>query len=518
MKKIKSAGLLAGLAFLVLSCNSDDPMTQTDGPVPMTVKAEIHEAVTKIDDAGTAFTNGDRIGIIPLKDGQVEATQANKLYTHNGTKFQSTAPYYYQDLKEVTFNAYYPYQETLTDNKIALKTDATHQTAEARKANDLLFATAKGDVDKPEVAYTFEHQLTQLTLTFKAGDGVGDLTTLRGYELTTPLVQQGSFDLATGTLEPGNTKSTLAMSLTGATGKELTADPLLLLPQAVTGNELELQLSYNENTYHATLKLTDGLQRGTHYTYEVTINNSGLAVGNASIAGWDTEHQDVEAEMAGFAYDANTNTYTVYTAEGLMHWATAVQTHPATNCTLAADIDMTSKTWVSVCTEIDYTGTFDGAGHTISNLNITTPADETGLIGAVGADGTVKNLMIKGINAYSSQRTGGITGANLGTISCCGVTGGTLGAYAFAGGIAGTHNEPGIIIACYFDGTVSSKFSDGIAVLGDGTVTECYQASDNIDWQTTVDKMNAALGADAPYLWHTDDPNTPPVIVPNGNQ
>ncbi len=34
-------------------------------------------------------------------------------------------------------------------------------------------------------------------------------------------------------------------------------------------------------------------------------------------------------------------------------------------------------------------------------------------------------------------------------------------------------------------------------------------------WQTATEAMNTALGTNAAYYWHTDDPNTPPTLVPN---
>ena len=64
-------------------------------------------------------------------------------------------------------------------------------------------------------------------------------------------------------------------------------------------------------------------------------------------------------------FEVQGNTYIVYTAQGLLAWA---QNAGSYNCTLAADIDMSGQTsWPRI---ISYSGTFDGAGHIISNLTI----------------------------------------------------------------------------------------------------------------------------------------------------
>lgn len=131
----------------------------------------------------------------------------------------------------------------------------------------------------------------------------------------------------------------------------------------------------------------------------------------------------------------------------------------------------------------DFTGTFDGCGHTISGIGISKGRDLicVGLFSTIGKDGVVKNVTLKDCSfepTTNNNESGGIAGKNLGvidnchnrgteayagisainegTIVNCSSTGRIIG-YTAAGGIAGVNK--GYIYNCYNTGNVS---------LGDG--------------------------------------------------
>lgn len=111
----------------------------------------------------------------------------------------------------------------------------------------------------------------------------------------------GSFDAATGkvTLDADAKAEEIAMTVTGSAATELSAAPLILLPQAISGSKLELEVTYNDQTYKAELNApTAGLQAGYSYTYTVTIKNTELEVTNASINAW---HSDQDTHSQGDA-------------------------------------------------------------------------------------------------------------------------------------------------------------------------------------------------------------------------
>ena len=116
----------------------------------MSVTADISQVVTRA--TATAFENNDQIGIFPIKSDALETGQANKPYTYNGSTFTSADPYYFQDREMVTFNAYYPYDATLTatDYTIDINTRAEYQKSKTIegtniewRTNDYLFASAE---------------------------------------------------------------------------------------------------------------------------------------------------------------------------------------------------------------------------------------------------------------------------------------------------------------------------------------------------------------------------------------
>lgn len=156
---------------------------------------------------------------------------------------------------------------------------------------------------------------------------------------------------------------------------------------------------------------------------------------------------------------------TVSTADGLMAIATNVnngtKTYSGDVITLAADIDLNDKTWVPIGNDWDtqkrFKGTFDGGGHTISNLSITTgDVYYLGVFGCVEG-GTVKNLVLANSTITSDPAildkkdyVGGIVGYNLdGTIENCWVLPTvTIKGDVYVGGIVGYSTTKDNVNAC----------------------------------------------------------------------
>ena len=125
-----------------------------------------------------------------------------------------------------------------------------------------------------------------------------------------------------------------------------------------------------------------------------------------------------------------------------------------------------------------FTATFEGNGHTISNLYINRPStDNVGLFGALGTGSNVRNLGIEGGSVTGGKNVGGLVGRNFGgTISACYATGDATGSGSFVGGLAGANS--GAIRACYATGnaTGTSKWVGGLVGLSasSGTMSACY--------------------------------------------
>lgn len=143
------------------------------------------------------------------------------------------------------------------------------------------------------------------------------------------------------------------------------------------------------------------------------------------------------------AYLEETDAYGLYSASDLQLMADK----PEKDYVLMADIDMADISW----TAVDFTGTFTGNGHTVSNLTVNVAAgDGMGLFGTVGSTGVVKDLHLRDVtvNAADTQATniGAIAGTNNGAVTGCTVTGviydtrtGTADAPIYAGALVGTN-------------------------------------------------------------------------------
>ena len=164
--------------------------------------------------------------------------------------------------------------------------------------------------------------------------------------------------------------------------------------------------------------------------------------------------------------------------------------------------------WNSSTDNAYYTATFDGRGHTISNLYINrSGTDNVGLFGVLGTGGNVRNLRIEGGsvtgdglnigglvgyndfggtisacyatgNASGGGIVGGLVGRSYGTISACYATGDATGTGDYVGGLVGRNT--GTISACYASGSVNGdEWVGGLVGYNDsGTISACYATGD----------------------------------------
>ena len=473
---------LAALALALVACNNDNENLNGD-LVAAQFTADIAPATRA---SGTTWDNGDRIGITDIGN---DTQYGNVPFILKNGKFEAEGKVIYiEDTKTHTFRAYYPYNAA--GGILAATTDATAQ--QNQPAIDFLFASgATGDKNNPVVSFTdktakggednsFHHRMSQITLTFEAGDGVNfsvvkpERYTLDGLLLT------GTFNTADGIATADNGAQTGELAMNLADGN-LTSS-IILFPQTVAS--LPLVVNYKGQEYHATLTMPEGaLQAGNNYTYTVKVNATGLTLEGCTIGSWtDGGGESGAAEDLGYIYDSNTKTYTVYNADGLMNIAELVNGGKTDiNITLNTDIDLTGKDWTPIGTDYDnsYKGTFDGGGHTITGLTFTTNDEYAGLFGWLNRAGTVKNVVMEGVQITSNQiyggSIGGVVGYSWGTIENCSVSGSVSGT-VYVGGVVGVQIG-GSITGCSSSATVKGTVDVG-GVAGQtnssATLTACY--------------------------------------------
>lgn len=207
-----------------------------------------------------------------------------------------------------------------------------------------------------------------------------------------------------------------------------------------------------------------------------------------------------------YDYVIKTNTYEVYTAQGLIYWNQLSDDDNSSHKTnvdesrmkyhlkLMDDIDLTnsSSNWRTFgWNNRHYNGIIDGNGKTITGLGIK-GSSYLGFIGVLGEKGVIMNLHLRAVNVNgSSNYCGGIAGTNHGTIIGCSVSGNVIIGGRDAGGIVGVNFSSGKIIGCYnlasvtANGTKDSYYgAGGIAGrFGEGTdkggvILGCYNIGD----------------------------------------
>ena len=235
----------------------------------------------------------------------------------------------------------------------------------------------------------------------------------------------------------------------------------IVAPQSVAAGTTFIVCTFtNGKTFVYKMKNATDWQAGGEYTYTVSL---------------------AAAKDLGYTIESN-GSYTVTSADGLMNIAELVNGGKSDiNITLDTDIDLTGKDWTPIGTDYDnsYKGTFDGGGHTITGLTFTTNDEYAGLFGWLNRAGTVKNVVMEGVQITSHQiyggSIGGVVGSGWGTIENCSVSGSVSGT-VYVGGVVGVQIG-GSITGCSSSATVKGMVDVG-GVAGQtnssATLTACY--------------------------------------------
>ena len=506
--------LIPAAAVLLLAataCTQDELADDTrlpEGEYPLIINATGLQAVaTPASTRATVDGNWDGVTTVALsvggmvKEYSVTTTDTEK---KTATLSRENDPFWWTSREDITVSAWWPYATTMPD--IVVKQDQSTQKAFA--ASDFIAAIDKTvQFDNPTLE--FSHRTARVTINLKPGTGITS-------------VDGATVSLTSLSADNENPTVIKTYSASRNTYEALTA------PQTVAAGEPFIQVDLNGGTFYFRPKNDVVLEAGSRYTYTVNVTAKGLELAGCTIGGWaDGGGETGNAEDLGYSYDSDTRTYSVYTPDGLTEWAKAAQSDPSLNCTLTADIDLTDKEWTPIGSGFSsndgYQGTFDGQGHSITGLAITTNStggENAALFDGVGGNGTVKNLQLKDVNCDVQQNgvAGGIAISNYGTITACSVNGDIIASNGAAGGIA--VNNFGTITACWFDGNLTTSYDNGgIAAYNYSTITACFyggnaghgaynqggtvdatKVNDNESWQTAIDGMNAAL-TDNAYQW-----------------
>ena len=464
------------LLFALAACTQDelaDDNRLSKGEYPVVIRATglSVEATPQTAPSTRASVDGDWQGItsVALKIGDavkeytVTATDADGY--KSAMLSRENDPYYWISRNPITVSAWWPLDDTDITQMPAVKVAEDQSKLTDFQKSDFISAenqTVK--FDDPTLGFT--HRTARVTIELKPGTG---FTSVAG----------ATVSLVSLSADNGNPTAIKTYNASGNTYEALTA------PQTVAAGKPFVKVELGSGTFYFRPQNDVVLEAGNRYTYIVKVNATGLTLEGCTIGSWtDGGGESGAAEDLGYIYDSNTNTYTVYNANGLMNIAELVNGGKTDiNITLDKNIDLTGKDWTPIGTDYDnsYTGTFDGGGHTITGLTITTNDEYVGLFGYLGnfgKFGTVKNVVMDGIQITCNHRlgyAGGVAGYSRGTIENCSVSGSVSGTVS-VGGVVGAQRD-GSITGCSSSATVKGTLNVG-GVAGQtifgATLTACY--------------------------------------------
>ena len=443
------------LLFALAACTQDEAGFLSEGaegtPIVFTATG-LNPAATAT--AGTrAPVDGNWEGVqsvAVLMDGTVKAYDV----TPTNATLTSTDPHYWTNHKDITVTAWWPYTAGETSPP-AVKVKANQSARKDFEGSDLIVADGQ-TVTYGSPTLRFTHRTARVTIV-----------------LTDYTEESMGVQLTGLSTEGGNPAEIIPYDKGSNTYTALVA------PQSVAAGTAFITCTFtNGKTFVYKMKNATDWQAGGEYTYTVSL---------------------AAAKDPGYTIEGN-GSYTVTSADGLMNVAELVNGGKTDiNITLDKNIDLTGKDWTPIGTSFDnsYTGTFDGGGHTITGLTITTKDQFVGLFGYLNRAGTVKNVVMEGIQITSNHmfgNTGGVVGYSWGTIENCSVSGSVSGT-VYVGGVVGAQID-GSITGCSSSATVKGMVDVG-GVAGQtnssATLTACY-ATGNVTLEIDPKKNIAGGG------------------------
>ncbi|MBK1765006.1 MAG: fimbrillin family protein, partial [Escherichia coli] len=282
----------------------------------------------------------------------------------SATLSRENDPYYWTSRNPITVSAWWPLDNTdITQMPVVKVAEDQSKLADFQKSDFISAENQTVKFDDPTLGFT--HRTARVAIELKPGTG---FTSVDG--ATVRLVSLSA--------DNGNPTAIKTYNASGNTYEALTA------PQTVAAGKPFVKVELGGGTFYFRPQNNVVLEAGSRYKYTVKVNATGLTLEGCTIGSWtDGGGESGAAEDLGYSIQ-NDGSYTVYNANGLMNVAELVNGGKTDiNITLDKNIDLTGKVWTPIGTDYDnaYTGTFDGGGHTITGLTVTTNDEYAGLFG-----------------------------------------------------------------------------------------------------------------------------------------
>lgn len=430
------------LLFALAACTQDEAGFLPEGsegtPIVFTATGLNPVATATVGTRAPADGNWTGVqSVAVLMDGTVKTYNVTPSTVDlTSATLTSTDPYYWTNHNDITVTAWWPYTAGETTPP-AVKVKANQSAQKDFEGSDLIVADGQ-TVTYGSPTLLFTHRTARVTIVLT--DYTEGLASVRLTGLST---EGDNPDIIVPYSKGSNTYTAI------------------VAPQSVAAGTTFITCTFtNGKTFVYKMKNATDWQAGGEYTYTVSL---------------------AAAKDLGYTIESN-GSYTVTSADGLMNVAELVNGGKTDiNITLDKNIDLTGKDWTPIGTDYDnsYKGTFDGGGHTITGLTFTTNDEYAGLFGWLNRAGTVKNVVMEGVQITSNQiyggSIGGVVGYGWGTIENCSVSGSVSGT-VYVGGVVGVQIG-GSITGCSSSATVKGTVDVG-GVAGQtnssATLTACY--------------------------------------------
>ena len=453
--------LLATTAILLAACSTDSDVLPPQDLGQIRVTASVG-AMTRVAHSGnsTTFEPGDRISVyawLGADNDMQRLVVDNSINTLGGDGTWTAEPQmlWADNTSDHYFLGIYPERNGATDYDADPYTlDFNNQTA-----SDLLVARTTAKPTGSAVKLEFEHVMAKLVV---------NLSFRNEWTIAPEVVSV----TATACTEATVNYLENPVEVTPATGQNLVVIPFTGTSASFAGIMIPGQSGFrtinvtleNGKVYTYTHSADIDLQPGRYTTVNLVLGRDRIELDDAGInvSDWEngTSIDGGEATEA-YSYDSNTKTITIYSGEGLKVAADVANSGDTDiNIILDNDIDLSDIDWTPIGTESrPYTGTFDGNNKTIRGLEINqSGTDNVGLIGYLGSEGKVQNVVLANISVSGANYVGGIAGQTDGTVENCSVNG-TVTGQNQTGGIVGRNFST--ISGCSAEGTVTGNTNVG---------------------------------------------------------
>lgn len=489
---MKRVLLYIGIALAAIGCTKDPDVGTQSGENVLTITSNIASRADK-----SSWGEDDAIGVFVASDGgSFDDSDSNVKFTTSGDGiFTSENPLYLPSGKSKIL-AYYPWVDGIDYQGYPIESD---------DQVDLLSAI-NDDVTSPTVEMIFNHMLSKVSFTIKAGGGLveTDLTDL-------VVTLSGIYTKASFNLESSEVYSFTdsAADLTLTTPAAGTSSSAIVIPQTLSGATLTFKTE-DYGTFSANVTTAE-FEVGMEYKYTATINRTGVEITGSNIEEWDEYSDAGVADIVDL--ELKSGTYYINSAKGLAAFSDLVyggsnsksaivagfeesefgKSHTTINGVLTRDVDLSEicgdgiGNWNPIGrfysgTTYSYEGTFDGGGHKVSGLYINGTSQQA-LFGYVHADGLVCNLGVSGSVTGSHDtsvvdQVAGLAANNYGNIYNC-YSDVVVSGQRNVGGIA-AHNT-GNVVNCYNHGNITSTYNNAGGIVGynqGGYVGYCYNTGE----------------------------------------